>query len=214
MILGKCCIINRCVARTPSLSHTHIHARVRVRIVVQSIPVSDPDDMLRFGAHVTTTTHVDYKGVAAGSLSGGAGKGDEAGMEQLTESVLLQVDSEHAASSSSRLRQRGKQSSKAGGSQHTKVAPQAVPMACECASWGCHCSKDCVCKMRAETFSGERLGPKSPLAGIADVTPDFQCTCDTTETGGPNPAAGGSIDCDCAEASCRCERRCACSPKA
>lgn len=156
--------------------------------------------MLRFRAQVTATTHVEHKAAA----DGGPDVRDD--VERMTESVLLQVDAEHVAS--------GRLRSKAQSSQHAEPKPEAVPLACECASWACHCEKDCICKMRAETFSGERLGPQSPLAGIADVTPDFQCTCDTTETGGPNPAAGGSIDCDCAEAWCRCERRCACSPKA
>jgi len=93
------------------------------------------------------------------------------------------------------------------------LVPEDVPLGCECGAWACHCNKDCFCKMRAETFGGERLGPKSSMDGIADVSPDFQCTCDSSEVGGPNPSGGGSIDCDCSEAQCRCERRCACSPK-
>jgi hypothetical protein len=134
-------------------------------------------------------------------------------------------DEAQAASEGDRLQQSlGPQDEAGDGQQQVPLADEssprfeeagapAVPLQCECASWNCHCNKGCMCKKRSDTFGGERLGPVDAMASIANVSPDFQCTCDSSEVGGPNPSFGGSVDCECAEARCRCERRCACTPK-
>lgn len=180
----------------------------------QDVPVAGPESLLRFGATVTLRT------VTTG----------EEGGERVTEQTLLQTHATdkhaggHGKSSRRNRHSLGAEAglgaaegveSGAGTAEAASAAgPSDVPLSCDCAAWSCHCNKDCMCKMRADTFGGERLGPEAALEGIANVSPDFQCTCNPTEVGGPNPSGGGSVDCDCAEAQCRCERRCACRPKA
>lgn len=180
--------------------------------------MAGPESLLRFGAKVTVRT-----------VTSGAD-----GDERVTEQTLLQTDATdrlkheggHVKSSRRNRHTLGAEAGsrasegaegRAAGTAEEAAAtasePADVPLACDCAAWSCHCNKDCMCKMRADTFGGERLGPEAALEGIANVSPDFQCTCNPTEVGGPNPSGGGSVDCDCAEAQCRCERRCACRPQ-
>ncbi len=181
----------------------------------QDVPVAGPESLLRFGATVTLRT------VTSG----------EDGAERVSEQTLLQTEAagglKHAGGQGKSSRRNrhalgaeagsraseGAEGQAAGTAGEAAAEPADVPLACDCAAWSCHCNKDCMCKMRADTFGGERLGPEAALEGIANVSPDFQCTCNPTEVGGPNPSGGGSVDCDCAEAQCRCERRCACRPR-